>query len=141
MAGNTAASASVDPTIFSSLQTKIDEETGIRDEMKAIIETLTKQGRVTQSILSRAHNTATNELETSVLQPCQESLGTQAATVKSLAGASSKYPFYKWNNMWQRDIQGVISSIQLWEWLRSGNLVTLEEVGQRLDGKMPFIRG
>lgn len=125
----------VDPAIFTSLQTKIDEEAAIRDELKAFVETLSKQGRLTQSILSRVHNTSTADLETAVLTPCDESLSQQAATVKSLGQSASKYPFYKWNSIWQRDIQGVISSMQMCEWLKSGNLVTLEEVGQRLDGQ------
>lgn len=124
----------VDPGIFTSLQTKIDSETAIRDELKAIVETLSKQGRVTQSILSRVQNTATQELEP-VLRGCDEALSEQTTTVKTLAQAASKYPFYKWNSMWQREIQGVISSIQMCEWLKSAKLVTLEEVGQRLHGE------
>ena len=135
MANVAATSPNIDPTIFSSLQAKIDQETGIRDELRNFVDTLSKQGRITQSILSRVHNTATSELETSVLTPCADSLSEQAATVKSLAEAASKYPFYKWNNIWQRDIQTVVSSLQLYEWLKSGNLITIEEVGQRLHGQ------
>lgn len=130
-----SSAQNVDPAIFTSLQAKIDEETAIRDELKAHVETLSKQGRLTQSILSRIHNTPTAELETAVLGPCDDALSQQAATVKELAQSASKYPFYKWNNIWQRDIQGVISSMQICDWLRSGNLLTLEEVGQKLDGK------
>ncbi|OAL30617.1 hypothetical protein AYO20_08704 [Fonsecaea nubica] len=131
-----AASApfpNVDPAIFSSLQAKIDKDTAIRDELKSIVEALSKQGRVTQSILSRIHNTPTEDLAESVLAPCSESLKEQAATVKDLAQAASKYPFYKWNSIWQREIQNVVSNIQMCEWLRSGNLVTLEDVGHRLE--------
>ena len=129
-----APSPNVDPAIFKSLQAKIDEESAIRDELKNFVETLSKQGRVTQSILSRVHNTPTTDLETSVLTPCAEQLKEQFATVKSLADAASKYPFYKFNGIWRSDIQNVISSIQMCDWLKSGNLVTLEEVGQQLNG-------
>src|SRR5262249_5242520 len=122
------SSPNVDPAIFASLQTKIDEEATIRDELKALVETLSKQGRLTQSILSRVHNTPTPELE-SVLNPCYNALTAQAATVKNLAQTASKYPFYKWNSIWQRDIQSVISSVQMCDWLNSGNLVSLEEIG------------
>ncbi|KAJ9613945.1 Translin-1 [Cladophialophora chaetospira] len=134
MANATAGSPSpnVDPAIFSSLQAKIDQETAIKDELRNFVDMLSKQGRVTQSILSRVHNTPTEELEASVLVPCADSLSEQATTVKSLAEAASKYPFYKWNNIWQRDIQNVVSSLQLYDWLKSGNLITIEEVGQRL---------
>lgn len=130
-----SSSSHVDPAIFSSLQTKIDEEQAIRDELKTHVDALSKQGRLTQSILSRVHNTPTDALEANVLAPCYDALSEQIKTVKELASSASKYPFYKWNSIWQRDIQAVISSLQLCDWLKSGNLLTLEEVGQRLDGK------
>ena len=131
-----ASSPNVDPAIFSSLQAKIDEETAIKDELRAFVDTLSKQGRVTQSILSRVHNTPTTELENTVLQPCADSLNEQASTVKSLGEAASKYPFYKWNNIWNKDVQSVVSNLQMYEWLKSGNLITLEEVGKRLNGEL-----
>jgi len=130
-----ASGAYVDPAIFASLQEKIDEESLVRDELRSIVDALSKQGRLTQSILSRIHNTETSELEPAVLTPCSQALAEQAGTVKTLAETASKYPFYKWNAVWQRDIQAVISSMQLCEWLRTGNLITLEEVGRRLDGR------
>ncbi|KAK6371791.1 Translin-1 [Exophiala oligosperma] len=128
----TSPTAHVDPAIFTSLQAKIDQESSIRDELKAFVDTLTKQGRLTQSILSRIHNTPTSELERSVLTPAYGALAQQASTVKDLAQSASKYPFYKWNSLWRNDVQSVIGSIQIADWLRSGQLVTVEQVGQRL---------
>jgi len=135
MANNhpSAPSPNVDPAIFQNLQAKIDEEATIREELKNYVETLSKQGRVTQSILSRVHNTPSAELDSSVLTPCAAQLDQQVSTVKNLAEAASKYPFYKFNGIWRNDIQSVISSIQMVDWLKSGNLITLEEVGQRLN--------
>jgi predicted translin family RNA/ssDNA-binding protein len=124
----------IDPTIFTSLQTKIDEEGTIRDELRNIVDNLSKQSRLTQSILSRIHNTPTASLQVAVLEPAVASINEQATTVKSLSEVASKYPFYKWNSIWQREIQTLISSIQICEWLNEGKLVTLEEVGQRLNG-------
>ncbi|KAK5304837.1 Translin-1 [Exophiala xenobiotica] len=122
----------VDPAIFTSLQSKIDEESSIRDELKTYVETLSKQGRLTSSILSRIHNTPSAELERAVLNPAYDALTQQAGTVKDLAQSASRYPFYKWNTIWQRDIQAVISSMQMVDWLQTGKLVTIEDVGQRL---------
>jgi len=130
-----ASSPHVDPAIFTSLQTKIDEESAIRDELKAHVENLQKQSRLTQSILSRIHNTSSDDLDERVLTPAADALSEQAATVKNLGESASKYPFYKWNSIWQRDIQAVVGSIQLTDWLKSGSLVTLEEIGQRLNGE------
>jgi hypothetical protein len=64
----------VDPAIFEYLQSKIDEDSHVREELKNILQVLEKQGgcqlfipvpqlltsslgRSTQSILSRAHST------------------------------------------------------------------------------------
>lgn len=130
------AAQHVDPAIFTSLQSKIDEESSIRDELKTHVETLSKQGRLTSSILSRIHNTPTAELERAVLNPAYAALAQQAGTVKDLASSASRYPFYKWNTIWQRDIQTVISSMQMVDWLQTGKLVTIEDVGQRLGGTL-----
>jgi len=47
----------VDPKIFESLQTRIDEDAEVRDQIRAILQTLERQGRTAQSVLSRAHST------------------------------------------------------------------------------------
>ena len=47
----------VDPRIFEDLQTKIDADAEVRDQIKATLQTLERQGRNTQSLLSRAHST------------------------------------------------------------------------------------
>jgi hypothetical protein len=52
-----SSSGMVDPRIFEHLQTKIDEDAEARDQIRAIIQTLERQGRNAQSILSRAHST------------------------------------------------------------------------------------
>lgn len=124
----------IDPSIFSSLQAKIDEEAAIREELRAIVETLTKQGRVTQSVLAKVHNTPTSDLQSVVLEPCGNAIADQCATIRKLSEAASKYPFYKWNNIWQRDVQNVITSIQLADWLGNGRLISLDEVGNTMQG-------
>ena len=129
-----AGQSLIDTSIFSNLQTKIDEETAIREELKAIVETLSKQARLTQSIISRIHNVPSQSLNAEVLEPCMAALEEQRKTISTLKEAASKYPFYKYNGMWQRDIQNLISNLQLWQWLQSGKLVSLEEVGQYFQG-------
>lgn len=124
----------IDTSIFTTLQSKIDAETAIRDELKQIVEALSKQGRVTQSILSRIHNVPPQLLTQEVLQPATRAIEEQKNSVITLNNAASKYPFYKYNGMWQRDIQNLISSIQLLHWLSEGRLVSIEEVGAYLQG-------
>lgn len=132
----------IDTNIFTTLQSKIDEESETRDELKTIVDTLSKQGRLTSSILSRIHNVPTQSLEAEVIAPAQTAANEQRVTVQKLAQVASKYPYYKWNQIWQRDLQGLIGSVQLVNWLGSGKLVTMEELGNYFDGKeyLPSLR-
>lgn len=119
----------IDTGIFASLQAKIDEESEIREELKAIVEGLAKQGRLTQSILSRIHNVHSTSIPSEVLAPSKSAIAQQAETIQALSTAASKYPFYKWNQLWQKDVQNLISSLQLHQWLETGQLATVEQIG------------
>lgn len=125
----------IDSSIFVDLQKKIDEDSEIREKLKSIVDTLSKLGRITQSILSRIHNVPTLQLQETVLVPAVQALKAQEQTVRDLAEAASKFPYYKWNNIWQRDVQTLLSSMQLVNWLGQGRLITVEEIGNELQGK------
>jgi predicted translin family RNA/ssDNA-binding protein len=122
----------IDPTIFTTLQNKLDEEATISDSLKSHRDTLAKQSRLVSSILSRIHNTPTSSLPDSVLQPCLQPLQDQIATIQQLSSTASQYPFYRYNSIWQRDVQNFLTSLQLHEWLSTGHLVTIDEVGAKI---------
>ncbi|KAI9815223.1 MAG: hypothetical protein M1826_002083 [Phylliscum demangeonii] len=96
------------------------------------------------------------------LQSAQESIGLQIETVSKLATVASKYPYYRYNGMWSRDLQNTVRTLMhkcrpiargadgdkcfaivLCGWLggypptgdesRPGRLLALEEVGGILD--------
>lgn len=135
--GPTPTGASlIDTGIFTSLQAKIDEESEIRDQLKTLVDNLSKQGRLTQSVLSRIHNVPSSALSTEVLDPSKQAIQQQVQTVQALAAEGSKYPFYKWNQLWQRDVQHLISNVQLHRWLETGQLVTVEEIGTFFNGEL-----
>lgn len=119
----------IDPTIFTTLQTKIDEESAIRDSLRSLIDDLSRQSRLITSHLSRIHNTPTSHLPTQVLDPCTPLIHQQASTIQQLATTASQYPFHKYNSLWSRDLQTILTSLQLHEWLTSGQLLTLEQTG------------
>jgi hypothetical protein len=50
-------SGMIDPKIFESLQSKIDDDAETREQIRAILQVLERQGRTAQSILSGAHST------------------------------------------------------------------------------------
>jgi hypothetical protein len=60
MSGSIAAGM-VDPQIFEDLQAKIDEDAQVKEQIRAILQILERQGRTAQSILSRAHSTPTSK--------------------------------------------------------------------------------
>ncbi|KAF9736424.1 hypothetical protein PMIN03_004975 [Paraphaeosphaeria minitans] len=136
-----APSGMIDPAIFEGLQTKVDEDTAVRDELKDIIQALEKQTRNISFVLSRAHSTTYADLP-SVLKASEEHIKSAIDTVSKLAQAASKQPYYKFNGMWSRQMQDALQGILFWAWLggtdyktgeaKCGRLLTLEELGDVL---------
>ncbi|TVY48372.1 Translin [Lachnellula occidentalis] len=132
----------VDPRIFEELQNKIDEDAEVREQIRAIVQTLERQGRGAQSILSRAHSTPAAHLKP-VLDAAEVAIKEEVASIKSLSDVASSSPYYKYNGLWTRDVQNVIFSILLCGWLggmayngkaaEAGRLLTIEDVGDILN--------
>ncbi|KAE8149537.1 recombination hotspot-binding protein [Aspergillus avenaceus] len=131
----------IDRTIFEDLQNKIDEETAIRDELHQIVQTLARNGRSTQAVLSRAHSTPADQLKP-VLDDTTREILAQKEQVTRLKELADKQPFYKYNGVWTRELQNLVSSIELCAWLGgfeeyksspSASFLTIEEVGKFLE--------
>ncbi|KAA6408580.1 MAG: recombination hotspot-binding (Translin) [Lasallia pustulata] len=140
-AADSTSSGMVNPAIFDHLQAKIDEDAQAREELRKFLQDLEKQGRATQSILSRAHSIPTAQLGPTILD-AEKSISQQIQTMSKLADVASKYPYYKYNSMWTKDVQNAVFAIVLCGWLggfggasgqaQPGRLLTIEEVGQIL---------
>ncbi|CAL3972561.1 hypothetical protein PZA11_004350 [Diplocarpon coronariae] len=133
-----AAQGMVDPRIFEQLQTKIDDDAEVRDQIRTITQTLERQSRNAQSILSRAHSTPVANLQP-VLDAAENSIKEEIDSISKLATVTSGSPYYKYNGLWTRDVQNVVFSILLYGWLggistkgeaEQGKLLTIEEVGE-----------
>ncbi|CAI7601672.1 unnamed protein product [Penicillium manginii] len=131
----------IDQRIFEDLQTKIDEETTVRDELHDIVQTLARKGRSTQAILARAHSTPSDKLQP-VLDDATASIIAQKDEVARLRSVADKHPFYKYNGVWSRELQNLVASIELCAWLGglpehkgtdSASFMTIEDVGKFLD--------
>ncbi|KAF1821188.1 Translin [Dissoconium aciculare CBS 342.82] len=127
-------SAVLQAGIFEDLQRKIDEDSAIKDALRDIVQTLEKQDRATQAILSRAHSTASSDAS-SVVAAAQASIANEVQSIQRLEELASKYPYYKFNYSWTRHIQDACLSILTCAWLggfdkgRTGQLLTIDEVG------------
>ncbi|KAL4926222.1 translin [Aspergillus undulatus] len=131
----------IDRAIFESLQTKIDEEATVRDELRDIVQNLARKGRSTQAALSRAHSTPAAQL-TPVLEDVTKEIISQKEEVSRLKTVADKHPFYKYNGAWTRDLQNLVASIELTAWLggfkeykgsENASFLTIEEVGKFLE--------
>ncbi|PKX92249.1 translin [Aspergillus novofumigatus IBT 16806] len=120
----------IDNAIFENLQAKIDEETAVRDELHEIVQSLSKKGRSTQAILSRAHSTPSDQLKP-VLDDATKEIIAQRDEVARLKTVADKHPFYKYNGVWTRELQNLITSIELCT--GSASFLTIEEVGKFLN--------
>ncbi|KAH6683027.1 Translin [Halenospora varia] len=136
------ADGMINARIFEDLQTKIDEDADVRDQIKVILQTLERQGRNAQSILSRAHSTPAAHLQP-VIASAESAIKDEVESINNLAGIASNSPYYKYNNLWTRDVQNVVFAILLCGWLggmampnkpaEPGKLLTIEEVGEILN--------
>ncbi|CAG8958097.1 hypothetical protein HYFRA_00000442 [Hymenoscyphus fraxineus] len=132
----------VDPKIFEDLQKKIDSDAETRDQIRAILTTLERQGRQAQSVLSRAHSTPAAHLQP-VIAAAENAIKEELESIAKLAEIASDIPYYKYNGLWTREVQNVVFSILLCGWLggmaingspaEQGKLLTIEEVGQILN--------
>jgi hypothetical protein len=100
-----------------------------------------------------------------VLKGAEEPIGNVVETVGKLAQAASKMPYYRFNNMWNRQMQGAVrdeeddfamvelltktqaEGLLFWGWLggykyeggqvKCGRLLTIEELGEILHSTHP----
>ncbi|CAF9912530.1 hypothetical protein IMSHALPRED_000338 [Imshaugia aleurites] len=130
----------ITPAIFEHLQTKLDEDAQVREEIRNIVQAMERQDRTTMSILSRAHSIPQADLA-GTLSEASESMNKQVEVIGKLKEVASKHPYYRYNSMWSREMQNASFAVVLWAWLHShmsdhngqkGELFTIEEVGKIL---------
>ncbi|KAF5569771.1 translin [Fusarium phyllophilum] len=129
----------LDPSIFSHLQEKLDEETAVRDNLTQIIQRLERAVATAQGLLSRVHSTPRARYPALVSQ-VEDAIKEEVTIVKELNEVASKHPYYKYNSKWARTVQNAIGTAVYTVWLGGlgsdaqpaslGRLLTLEQVGE-----------
>ncbi|KLO89016.1 translin [Fusarium fujikuroi] len=129
----------LDPSIFSHLQEKLDEETAVRDNLTQIIQRLERAVATAQGLLSRVHSTPRARYPALVSQ-VEDAIKEEVTIVMELNEVASKHPYYKYNSKWARTVQNAIGSAVYTAWLGGlgsdaqpaslGRLLTLEQVGE-----------
>ncbi|EGP91235.1 unnamed protein product [Zymoseptoria tritici ST99CH_3D7] len=134
MANNSRSTGVIQPGIFEDLQKKIDDDSAIKDALRDIVQSIEKTNRTTQSILSRAHSTATSGLP-AVVAAAEANIALETETIQMLSKVASGHPYYRFNYSWSRQMESSCFSILLCGWLggfgkgQTGSLLTIEEVG------------
>ncbi|EGD85069.1 hypothetical protein H112_08795 [Trichophyton rubrum D6] len=129
----------INSSIFESLQSKIDEESKIRDEIQDIVQELSKRGRAVQALLSRAHSTPPSQINP-ILDNATKEISAQREDIAKLVTVASKHPFYKYNHLWSKELQNLVFSIEFCSWLGgmkgvvsdNTTFMTIEDVGKFL---------
>ncbi|KAF7593623.1 hypothetical protein BBP40_011141 [Aspergillus hancockii] len=135
----------IDRTIFESLQAKIDEEAAVRDELHEIVQTLARNAKGDPRKLFSLELILRPLISgpvKPVLEETTKEILIQKEQVTRLKDLADKQPFYKYNGVWTRELQNLVSSIELCAWLggfeeyksnSSASFLTIEEVGKFLD--------
>ncbi|KAL7796029.1 Translin [Trichoderma ceciliae] len=128
----------LDPSIFSSLEAKLEEETQVRDTLSQIVQRLERAVATAQGLLSRVHSTPRSRYPALVAQ-VEAAIKEEAVIISELDKVASQHPYYKYNNKWSRPIQNAIGTTIYCAWLGGfpedskpaeiGRLLALEEVG------------
>ncbi|KAL7949422.1 Translin [Trichoderma barbatum] len=138
--------ALLDPSIFSSLEAKLEEETQIRDSLSQLVQRLDRVVATAQGLLSRVHSTPRSRYPQLVSQ-VEAAVKEEAAIISELDKVASQHPYYKYNQKWTRSMQHAIGTTIYCAWLGGfppkssesetsstpaeiGRLLTLEEVGE-----------
>ncbi|GFP57006.1 hypothetical protein ACSS6W_004444 [Trichoderma asperelloides] len=137
----------LDPSIFASLESKLEEETQVRDTLSQIVQRLERAVATAQGLLSRVHSTPRSRYPALVAQ-VEAAVKEEALIIGELEKVASQHPYYKYNHKWSRSIQNAIGTTIYCAWLGGfpaessssspestskapeiGRLLTLEEVG------------
>lgn len=97
--------------IFEDLQSKIDEDAAVREQIRTILNTLERQERSAQSALSRAHSTPIAQRQSQtpppthtaltkfpvqpVIQAAEAAIKEEIETIGTLSNLASGFPYYK----------------------------------------------
>ncbi|KAK5992232.1 Translin [Cladobotryum mycophilum] len=109
-------SSLLDPSIFSYLESKIEEESKVRDTLSQIVQRLERAVATAQGLLSRVHSTPRARYPALVSQ-VEAAVKEQVTIVGELNEVASQHPYYKYNQKWARCVQSAIGTTIYCAWL------------------------
>ncbi|KAL7276140.1 Translin-1 [Rhizina undulata] len=129
----------IDPQIFQTVQEQIEKDNAVRDDIREALKKLDRRVRQITSILSRVHSKAPAEIP-NVAKASSEHFASAKEELKGLAKAAEGNPYYKYNQIWTRDLQNLTFLVLFKGWLGrtyagggENGLLTIQEVGEVLE--------
>ncbi|KAI5820314.1 Translin [Pyronema omphalodes] len=132
--------SAIDQNIFSTVTEQIDQDLEIRESIREVLKNLDKQLKQISATLSRVHSVPPSEVP-NLITKTQPIFEAAKNDLHELIQKSKPYPYYKYNMMWQREMQNLVFLILLETWLSRvylptetsvNALATIEEIGARL---------
>ncbi|KAI9892040.1 MAG: hypothetical protein M1814_002235 [Vezdaea aestivalis] len=130
-----------DPSLFAELQAKIDQEAKVKEELRIVLHNLERQTRKTHSILAKAHSIPSRDFGSPTEGPLGDTGSSFSQEVKfviELKNIAGRYPYYKYNSLWSRNVQDSAFSALYYGWLggfeefEAGTVLPIEAVGTAL---------
>ncbi|KAF8583113.1 Translin [Ramaria rubella] len=113
------------------LTSLLDKDVELSEKLRDQATELDKKTRAIVGLLNKIHSTPSHSIPTLVdtarpmLAECQES----TAAIASLIPV---YQFWRWRNIWQRQIQSAVFAAALVEYLSTGSLLSLSQANELL---------
>ncbi|KAK7690075.1 hypothetical protein QCA50_006721 [Cerrena zonata] len=106
----------------------LEQDTDLKEKIKDQVTEFDKKTRTMAGLLNKIHSTPTAQLPPLLdsVQPILASCTDITAVIAQLVPANQ---FWRWKDMWCNSLRSAVFSATLIEYLRSGTLLTLPQVG------------
>ncbi|XP_006462665.1 hypothetical protein AGABI2DRAFT_224180 [Agaricus bisporus var. bisporus H97] len=124
----------MDINSLEKLNDLLDRELEIREKIKEQVNEFDKTTRTMSGILNKVHSTPLIELPP-LLDSVQPVFQSCRATISQLASIIPENQFWRWKDLWVHSLRTAVFAVALVEYLKSRDLVSLQQVSDTLGFK------
>jgi predicted translin family RNA/ssDNA-binding protein len=119
----------LDLQFFDQIQTNMDAEASIKDEIRQAVRELEKSCRAISAILNQVHSSLASEVPL-IVQSSWSQFPTVRANLQTLAALVPERLYYRYNDQWSRALQQACFLAAFTTYLEHERLITIPEVEQ-----------
>ncbi|KAI0345810.1 Translin [Trametopsis cervina] len=109
----------------------LEQDVELREQIKDQVTEFDKKGRTMTGLLNKIHSTSTAQLP-ALLDSVQPVLSSCSEVMAALAQLIPANQFWRWKDAWCNSLRNAVFAATLVEFLRSGNLMALQDVSDLL---------